>query len=169
MFSCWYFFTTSDAHDLVAKFHEQRTLERLGEEISSHLFCRSINNKKLTVVNFFFHSKETNIDMASSLTQLTLLGEQDGGLIVLLNHSRLQLESLGFQEMAEPSDDVHTFSKGDEFRFTGRLGYQLLLHGLAKNSTATKGDEDASVRLPIHVNTKSSIDRGQELINTCRR
>ena len=83
-------------HEDLLKFDEDGTLERFGHEVSNHLFCGTVLHGEVTMGNAVGDEKVAHIEVSCALwaQQFAILFKEDGDVVVLVEDSLIQIETL---------------------------------------------------------------------------
>jgi hypothetical protein len=92
-------------------------LQRLGIEITGHLFGRTILDRELVRIDTVRDEVDATIEMFGSFAAglATILFEEDSTLVVLIENSILMTIALCFEKIIGPENDWHKVIGGNEF------------------------------------------------------
>ena len=115
-------------------------MQRLGIEITSHLFGRTVLNREFMRIDMVGDEIEATIDMFGSFVAglATILFEENSTLVVLINNGILMTISLCFEEIIGPKNDWHKVVGGNEFSLGRASSVDLLFGGRIDRHAFTK-------------------------------
>ena len=83
---------------------EQLALQGLREVVRAHIQSGTIDNTEIALFDLIMNEKETNIQCPGTLPRagLTILGQNDGTLVVLVQSILLDINALCLQKQTSP-------------------------------------------------------------------
>jgi hypothetical protein len=108
---------------------EGLTLEGLGEDVGPHFFSWFVAqiNEALKVVVFDKEEFGMNVFCVTSAGCTSIFAEGEGTHVVLINDVRLDIITLGFNEIACPEDAGKFAIKAVKFSFRGASGIDFFV------------------------------------------
>ena len=85
---------------------EELALQGLGQEVRMHLGCRTVHDPKVALVDLIMDEEESDIQSTCTFsgTALPVFGENDTGLVVLIDNIVVDMDTLSFEKQFRPED-----------------------------------------------------------------
>jgi hypothetical protein len=124
-------FHGNNSHNLVSELLEQTTLQGLGREVCHHLPSRAPFHGHFTLIHSISDKEIANIDVLRSLPtgQFAIRFQQDGALVVLMQHVVIHCITLGLEEVSGPTYGWHEIINSNDFYLCRTATIKLLLGG----------------------------------------